>query len=111
MTNSEYSGIYYAVVERPDDTDTKYGAWFPQVQGCITMADTHSQLLSKCQTALSVYFEAVEAQRLEGTNVAAPLRITEAEAETLASDDIAEGAYILAVSYEHKITSSLVAKM
>lgn len=111
------SGTFYAVVEGPDDTNPQFGAWFPQAPGCTTQADTEGELLSNCLLVLSMHFEQGEEDRSKGDSrlldrlVLNMMNMSQAEAEGIAEVDIAEGAYILAVPYEHKVTSIVTAKL
>lgn len=76
---------FYAIVHK--DEDSAFGVTFPGVSGCFSAADTMDDLLPNACDALDLWFE--DLPEVE------PLRLDQVNA--LAADDLARGAFILAV--------------
>jgi predicted RNase H-like HicB family nuclease len=78
---------YYAVVHK--DEDSAYGVHFPDVPGCFSAADILEDVIPNAVEALTLHLEDVPAPATSDTG-----RIRE-----LASEDLAEGAFLMAVPY------------
>jgi predicted RNase H-like HicB family nuclease len=78
---------YYAVVHK--DEDSAYGVHFPDVPGCFSAADILEDVIPNAVEAFTLHLEDVPAPATSDTG-----RIRE-----LASEDLAEGAFLMAVPY------------
>jgi predicted RNase H-like HicB family nuclease len=78
---------YYAVVHK--DRDSAFGVHFPDVPGCFSAADAVQDIVPNAIEALTLYFED------EAMPEASPLD----HVREVASEDLAEGAFILMVPY------------
>lgn len=79
--------VYHAIVHKEDDS--AWGVQFPDLPGCFSAADELDNVLANASEAVSLY--------LEGETAPRPSSI-EAIRE-LAADDLANGAFLLAVPY------------
>jgi predicted RNase H-like HicB family nuclease len=79
--------VYHAVVHK--DEDSAWGVQFPDLPGCFSAADDLDDVLTNACEAVGLY--------LEGEKAPKPSSI-EAIREMVA-DDLAEGAFLLAVPY------------
>jgi predicted RNase H-like HicB family nuclease len=79
--------VYHAVVHK--DEDSAWGAQFPDLPGCFSAADELDDVLANACEAVGLY--------LEGEKVPKPSSIEAIRA--LVTDDLAEGAFLLAVPY------------
>ena len=76
---------FYAIVHK--EAGSAFGVTFPGLPGCYSAADEIGELLPNACEALDLWFE--------DTPEVAPLRLD--EVRVLAADDLAQGAFILAV--------------
>lgn len=76
---------FYAIVHQ--DGDSAYGVTFPDLPGCFSAADTMNDLLPNAVEALDLWFE--DADEAEPRSVGT--------IRDDAKDDLAQGAFILAV--------------
>ena len=79
--------IYHAIVHK--DEDSAWGVQFPDLPGCFSAADKLDDVLANASEAVSLY--------LEGEKSPQPSSIE--AIRKLAADDLAEGAFLLAVPY------------
>jgi predicted RNase H-like HicB family nuclease len=79
--------VYHAVVHK--DEDSAWGVQFPDLPGCFSAADELDDVLANACEAVGLY--------LEGEKVPKPSSIEDIRA--LVADDLAEGAFLLAVPY------------
>ena len=79
--------IYHAIVHKEDDS--AWGVQFPDLPGCFSAADELDDILANASEAVSLY--------LEGEKSPQPSSIE--AIRKLAADDLAEGAFLLAVPY------------
>ena len=79
---------YYAVVHK--DADSAYGVHFPDLPGCFSAADDEETLVPNACEALELWFE--------DADVVSPPRSLPA-IRTLAADDLAAGAFLIAVPH------------
>lgn len=80
--------FYYAVVHK--DADSAYGVSFPDLPGCFSAADSMDDVMANAVEAIELWME--DAQDVPEARDLAAIR-------TAASDDLAEGAFLLAVPY------------
>jgi predicted RNase H-like HicB family nuclease len=78
---------YIALVHK--DEDSAYGISFPDIPGCYSAADDAAALLANASEALDLWFEDAAA--------VSPRGMAEIRAEV--ADDLAAGAFLLAVPY------------
>ena len=78
---------FYAIVDK--DEDSAFGVRFPDLPGCFSAADVIEDVLPNACEALELWFEDARA--------VAPQRLDQIRAD--AADDIAAGAFIVAVPY------------
>ncbi|PHS21756.1 MAG: CopG family transcriptional regulator [Robiginitomaculum sp.] len=78
---------FIAVVHK--EPDSAFGVHFPDVPGCFSAADTFDDVLKNAVDALQLYFEDAEGD----TPSPSPFE----EVTSQAAEDIAEGAFLLAV--------------
>ena len=76
---------FYAIVHQ--DPDSAFGVAFPDLPGCFSAADRAEEVLPNAREALELWFE--------GAAELLPRSID--EIRTLAADDLAAGAFIIAV--------------
>lgn len=86
--------IHYAVAHK--DKGSAYGISFPGIPGCFGAADKPWQLISKANEALALWSE--------GDEVPAPMPIDDVLEE--ARDDLAMGAFIVAVPFQPRPRST-----
>lgn len=79
--------IYHAVVHK--DEDSAWGVHFPDLPGCFSAADDLADVQANASEAVMLY--------LEGEKAPKPSAIEKIRAIT--ADDLAEGAFLLAVPY------------
>lgn len=79
---------YYAVVHK--DADSAYGVHFPDLPGCFSAADDEAALVPNACEALELWFEDADA--------VSPPRSLQA-IRTLATEDLAAGAFLIAVPH------------
>ena len=79
--------VYHAIVHK--DEDSAWGVQFPDLPGCFSAADELDDVLANASEAVGLY--------LEGENAPKPSSIEKIRA--IAADDLAEGAFLLAVPY------------
>lgn len=79
--------IYHAIVHK--DEDSAWGVQFPDLPGCFSAADELDDILANASEAVSLY--------LEGEKSPQPSSIE--AIRKLAADDLAEGAFLLAVPF------------
>lgn len=79
--------VYYAVVHR--DEDSAWGVHFPDLPGCFSAADELADVQANASEAVMLY--------LEGEKAPEPSAIE--KIRDMAADDLAEGAFLLAVPY------------
>jgi predicted RNase H-like HicB family nuclease len=79
--------VYHAIVHK--DEDSAWGVQFPDLPGCFSAADELDDILANASEAVSLY--------LEGEKSPQPSSIE--AIRQLAADDLAEGAFLLAVPY------------
>ena len=79
--------VYHAVVNK--DEDSAWGVHFPDLPGCFSAADALDDMQVNASEAVMLY--------LEGEKAPKPSPIENIRAA--AADDLAEGAFLLAVPY------------
>ncbi|MFC4293016.1 type II toxin-antitoxin system HicB family antitoxin [Sphingorhabdus arenilitoris] len=79
--------VYQAIVHK--DEDSAFGVHFPDLPGCFSAADNLDDLLANACEAVILY--------LEGEKMPVPSPLS--EILKLAADDLAQGAFLLAVPY------------
>ena len=79
--------IYHAVVHK--DEDSAWGVHFPDLPGCFSAADDLSDVQANASEAVALY--------LEGEKAPKPSTIE--KIRDMAADDLADGAFLLAVPY------------
>jgi predicted RNase H-like HicB family nuclease len=79
--------IYHAIVHK--DEDSAWGVQFPDLPGCFSAADELEDVQANASEAVGLY--------LEGEKAPKPSSIEAIRA--IAADDLAEGAFLLAVPY------------
>lgn len=79
--------VYHAVVHK--DEDSAWGVQFPDLPGCFSAADKLDDVLANASEAVGLY--------LEGEKAPKPSPIGKIRA--MAAEDLAEGAFLLAVPY------------
>lgn len=79
--------IYHAVVHK--DEDSAWGVHFPDLPGCFSASDDLADVQANASEAVMLY--------LEGEKAPKPSAIEKIRA--IAADDLAEGAFLLAVPY------------
>ena len=72
---------YYAIVDQ--DENSAYGAWFPEVEGCFSAADTADDIVPNAAQALQLHLE----------GVAAPPARSKSELSRLFLGQLTAGAY------------------
>lgn len=77
------------------DADSAYGVSFPDLPGCFSAADDYSALMKSAAEALALWFE--------DETLVEPRGIEAIRAEV--SDDLAEGAFLVAVPYVKRTTA------
>lgn len=84
--------IFFALVHK--DADSTYGVTFPDLPGCFSASDTLEGIVPAAAEALDLWFE---------TEPAAPPATAEAVRAAVA-EDLAAGAFLVAVPYVRKST-------
>jgi predicted RNase H-like HicB family nuclease len=79
--------IYHAVVHK--DEDSAWGVHFPDLPGCFSAADDLADVQANASEAVALY--------LEGEKAPKPSAIE--KIRDMAADDLADGAFLLAVPY------------
>jgi predicted RNase H-like HicB family nuclease len=79
--------VYHAVVHK--DEDSAWGVHFPDLPGCFSAADDLADVQANASEAVMLY--------LEGEKAPEPSVIE--KIRDMAADDLAEGAFLLAVPY------------
>lgn len=79
--------VYHAVVHK--DEDSAWGVQFPDLAGCFSAADELDDVLANASEAVSLY--------LEGEKAPKPSSLETIRA--LVAEDLAEGAFLIAVPY------------
>ena len=79
--------VYHAVVHK--DEDSAWGVHFPDLPGCFSAADDLTDVQANASAAVMLY--------LEGEKAPEPSAIE--KIRDMAADDLAEGAFLLAVPY------------
>ena len=79
--------VYHAVVHK--DEDSAWGVHFPDLPGCFSAADDLADVQANASAAVMLY--------LEGEKAPEPSAIE--KIRDMAADDLAEGAFLLAVPY------------
>lgn len=79
--------IYQAIVHK--DADSAYGVHFPDLPGCFSAADDLDEILANASEAVILY--------LEGEAAPVPSKLE--DIRIAAAEDLAEGAFLLAVPY------------
>ena len=79
--------VYFGIVDK--DKDSAYGVWFPDVEGCFSASDSDKDILKNAMEALSLH--------LEDMNAPEPSSLEDIRAK--AAEELATGAYVLAVPY------------
>jgi predicted RNase H-like HicB family nuclease len=79
--------IFYGLVH--NDKDSAFGITFPDAPGCFSAADEEEDLLTNAQEALSLY--------VEGSSVPHTRTIAELLRDKTVAEEIAAGAFLLAV--------------
>ena len=79
--------IYHAVVHK--DEDSAWGVHFPDLPGCFWAADDLADVQANASEAVALY--------LEGEKAPKPSTIE--KIRDMAADDLADGAFLLAVPY------------
>lgn len=79
--------VYHAVVHK--DEDSAWGVHFPDLPGCFSAADDLADVPANASAAVMLY--------LEGEKAPEPSAIE--KIRDMAADDLAEGAFLLAVPY------------
>jgi predicted RNase H-like HicB family nuclease len=79
--------IYHAVVHK--DEDSAWGVHFPDLPGCFSAADDLADVQANASAAVMLY--------LEGEKAPEPSAIE--KIRDMVADDLAEGAFLLAVPY------------
>jgi predicted RNase H-like HicB family nuclease len=79
--------VYHAIVHK--DEDSAWGAHFPDLPGCFSAADDLADVQANASAAVMLY--------LEGEKAPEPSAIE--KIRDMAADDLAEGAFLLAVPY------------
>ena len=88
---------FYAVVHQEDDS--AFGISFPDLDGCFSAADEEAEIIPRAQEALALYFEdAITLPR--PSSIAAIRQIAEV------ADDLAAGAFLLAVPFIKPATAA-----
>lgn len=79
--------IYHAIVHK--DEDSAWGVQFPDLPGCFSAADELDDVLANASEAVGLY--------LEGEKAPEPSSLESIRA--IVADDLADGAFLLAVPY------------
>ena len=79
--------VYHAIVHK--DEDSAWGVHFPDLPGCFSAADDLADVQANASAAVMLY--------LEGEKAPEPSAIE--KIREMAADDLAEGAFLLAVPY------------
>ena len=79
--------VYHAVVHK--DEDSAWGVHFPDLPGCFSAADDLADVQANASAAVMLY--------LEGEKAPEPSAIE--KIRDMVADDLAEGAFLLAVPY------------
>jgi predicted RNase H-like HicB family nuclease len=79
--------VYHAVVHK--DEDSAWGVHFPDLPGCFSAADDLADVQANASEAVALY--------LEGEKAPKPSTIE--KIRDMAADDLADGAFLLAVPY------------
>ena len=79
--------VYHAIVHK--DEDSAWGEHFPDLPGCFSAADDLADVQANASAAVMLY--------LEGEKAPEPSAIE--KIRDMAADDLAEGAFLLAVPY------------
>jgi len=79
--------VYHAIVHK--DEDSAWGVHFPDLPGCFSAADDLADVQANASEAVMLY--------LEGEKAPEPSAIE--KIRDMAADDLAEGAFLLAVPY------------
>ena len=79
--------VYHAIVHK--DEDSAWGVHFPDLPGCFSAADDLADVQANASEAVMMY--------LEGEKAPEPSAIE--KIRDMAADDLAEGAFLLAVPY------------
>ena len=79
--------VYHAIVHK--DEDSAWGVHFPDLPGCFSAADDLADVQANASAAVMLY--------LEGEKAPEPSAIE--KIRDMAADDLAEGAFLLAVPY------------
>jgi predicted RNase H-like HicB family nuclease len=79
--------VYHAIVHK--DEDSAWGVHFPDLPGCFSAADDLADVQANASEAVMLY--------LEGEKAPEPSPIE--KIRDMAADDLAEGAFLLAVPY------------
>jgi predicted RNase H-like HicB family nuclease len=79
--------VYHAVVHK--DEDSAWGVHFPDLPGCFSAADDLADVQANASEAVMLY--------LEGEKAPEPSAIE--KIRDMAADDLAEGAFLIAVPY------------
>jgi predicted RNase H-like HicB family nuclease len=79
--------VYHAIVHK--DEDSAWGVHFPDLPGCFSAADDLADVQANASEAVMLY--------LEGERAPEPSAIE--KIRDMAADDLAEGAFLLAVPY------------
>ena len=79
--------VYHAIVHK--DEDSAWGVHFPDLPGCFSAADDLADVQANASEAVALY--------LEGEKAPKPSTIE--KIRDMAADDLADGAFLLAVPY------------
>jgi predicted RNase H-like HicB family nuclease len=79
--------VYHAIVHK--DEDSAWGVQFPDLPGCFSAADELDDILANASEAVSLYLEGEKSPQPSSIEVI----------RRLAADDLADGAFLLAVPY------------
>jgi len=81
---------YYAIVHQ--EGDSAFGISFPDLEGCFSAADTEAEIITQAQDALALYFDEASSPPRAST-------IAELRRNPEVADDLAAGAFLLAVPF------------
>ena len=79
--------VYHAVVHK--DEDSSWGVHFPDLPGCFSAADDLADVQANASAAVMLYLEGEKAPEPSAIEII----------RDMAADDLAEGAFLLAVPY------------
>ena len=83
---------FIAVIDK--DSDSAYGATFPDIEGCFSGADKEKDLVPNCIEALNLWSEYCSLPR--------PMTIDEVRTIDWVKESLADGAYLISIPFIQK---------